>query len=172
MSISAHTPNAAPHAAARPQRRSLWIPWTFVGAFLVVVAVNATMITLAIDTRVDLVTAEPYRRGVAYQRLLDEARRVEALGWTAAIAVAPAGPQAAMVTVEARIGDRMMTGAEAEIRASRPIEGDAVAPVRVPVVSGRAEAVIAGLRPGQWSVEVVLMQGGEAVRFVERAVLR
>ena len=36
--------------ASKPQRRSLWIPWIFIGSMLVVVAVNAMLIYYAAHT--------------------------------------------------------------------------------------------------------------------------
>jgi nitrogen fixation protein FixH len=67
---------------ARPQRRSLWIPWTFVGLMLVVVAVNATLIYYAEHTFSGLDTEKYYQEGVDYNTSLKDAAASAALGWT------------------------------------------------------------------------------------------
>ena len=63
-------------------RRSAWIPWVFVGGLLLVVAVNAVLIVTAVGSFTGLTTGHSYDRGRAYNHVLAEAARQDALGWT------------------------------------------------------------------------------------------
>lgn len=123
-------------------RRDGWIPWVFVGGMLVVVAVNAVMIYLALSTFTGLTTAQSYDRGRAYNRVLEEAARQEALGWTAQVA---ARGERLSVTVTDREGRAVEGILAAEL--VRPIEG-----TRVPLgaTDPRAGFALPDLRPGQW----------------------
>ncbi len=60
-----------------------WYPWTFVVGMLVVVAVNAVMITYAIGTFPGLEIDDAYRKGIHYNQTLAAAREQEARGWHA-----------------------------------------------------------------------------------------
>lgn len=62
-----------------------WIPWIFLGFFLVVVAVNATMIWVGSTSWTGLVTESPYDKGLDYNRNLEAAQRQAALGWKAEV---------------------------------------------------------------------------------------
>ena len=63
-------------------RRSAWIPWVFVGGLLLVVAVNAVLVVTAVGSFTGLTTGRSYDRGRAYNHVLAEAARQDALGWT------------------------------------------------------------------------------------------
>ena len=58
-----------------------WIPSLFVGAFLVILAVNSTMIWLAVSTFGGLATTDYYARGRTYNETLAAAETMAALGW-------------------------------------------------------------------------------------------
>lgn len=74
---------------ARARARGWWYPWIFVAGMLLVVAVNGVLITLAVDTFPGLDTQDAYRKGLAYNRTLSEARDVEKRGWRADVRFAP-----------------------------------------------------------------------------------
>jgi nitrogen fixation protein FixH len=72
---------------ARGKRQPLfWVPWAFVGAFLLVIAVNAVLITFATRTFSGLVVEKPYLKGLAYEETLRQEKAQAALGWTATTA--------------------------------------------------------------------------------------
>lgn len=66
---------------ARTRQRGWWYPWIFVGGMLLVVAVNAVLITLAVTTFSGIETEEHYRRGLAYNEALAAAEAQEKRGW-------------------------------------------------------------------------------------------
>src|SRR5262245_21241991 len=100
-----------------------WIPLTLVAGMLVVIAVNAAMVTIALRSDNGLVDDKPFVRGLAYNRVLEEAARQDALGWRVAVAVEPGGADRARVVVRAagREGEPL-AGARVEGTLERPVE--------------------------------------------------
>ncbi|MEQ8699381.1 MAG: FixH family protein, partial [Bauldia litoralis] len=92
--------NAQPKARTQA-RTGRWIPWTFVGMFGVILAVNGIMVAVAFDTWSGLSTTEPYRRGLAYNSQLAEIERQQKLGWQVSLGFAPGGPGAGELRLRA-----------------------------------------------------------------------
>jgi nitrogen fixation protein FixH len=68
--------------AATVQRKSgWWYPWIFVGGFAVVIVVNGILFYNATTTFSGLSTENPYEKGLAYNKTLEEARAQDKLGW-------------------------------------------------------------------------------------------
>ena len=63
------------------ERTSAWIPWVFVGFFVVVFGANAAMVAFALTTWTGVETDHPYEDGNAYQKILDAEHRQAELGW-------------------------------------------------------------------------------------------
>lgn len=55
--------------------------WYFVLFFVTLIAVDATMATIAIRTQTGVVTEHPYETGVAYNKVVAAYKEQEALGW-------------------------------------------------------------------------------------------
>ena len=55
--------------------RGRWIPWTYAAGMLVVIAVNAVLITAALRSFPGLVVQRPYDRGIAYNEELRQIGR-------------------------------------------------------------------------------------------------
>ena len=66
-------------------RRGHWYPWLFVGFFGLVFAVNAVMIGIALSTWTGLETRDHYRKGVAYNEVIDKQAAQQARGWQASL---------------------------------------------------------------------------------------
>ncbi|MCW8086112.1 FixH family protein [Sabulicella glaciei] len=129
------------------ERKSRWIPWVFVGGMGVVVAVNAVLITSAVGTFTGVTTGRAYDRGRAYNHVIEEGRRQDALGWTAR--VARSGGDVA-VTVTDAAGIPVSGLLEAELL--RPLDGERVA-LGAAAARGRfALALPEALRAGQWEL--------------------
>lgn len=142
--------------------RYRWIPWVFVAAMGVVVAVNGGLIYFAIREPVGIVVKNPYQDGLRYNERLAERRQQLALGWQVAAAVsgtAAAGP--VEVRVEARDrGGAPLASLAGKIRFERPVER--LAPVEaelVPVGDGRYVAAARLPRSGQWDLTVDFTDG-------------
>lgn len=62
-------------------KRDKWIPWYFVGAFLLLFVIDGLLVTIAVKTQSGVVVDKPYERGLAYNSYLAEAEAQAARGW-------------------------------------------------------------------------------------------
>ena len=101
-----------------PLRRSLWIPWTIAGCFVIVVAVNVLMAWCAAWSWTGLVSPSAYDQGLTYNRNLAAEMHQRMLGWHCRFTAA-----GGVARVELRDRDGApLTGAEvtATLRAPGP----------------------------------------------------
>jgi len=124
------------------ERKSNWIPWIFVGGMLVVVVVNGFMAYTAISSFTGLTTGQAYDRGRAYNHVLAEAARQDALGWTARVGLA--GGRITL-TVTDREGRPVPGVVEAYLQ--RPIEGTRV---ELGTTTPREGFAAPDIASGQW----------------------
>ena len=92
-------------AMPAPLSRGRWIPWLFVGLFLLVFAVNGVMIWYALSSWTGLAANEAYDQGLTYNRNLAAAARQAQLGWRPQLTVRTAGDGAESRHVH-RLADR------------------------------------------------------------------
>jgi nitrogen fixation protein FixH len=150
-------------------RKSHWIPWTIVGFFGVVTAVNAVMIWFAVSTFTGLDRKEPYMRGVAYNDVLAEARRQDALGWTAEV---EASSDRLAVDVADRL-ERPLGGATVYAQITRPVDaGLDFSTDLAAVAPGRYVAFVDWPAQGRWDVLVTIEQDGRWYQEHRRLVVR
>lgn len=131
-------------------RRGRWIPWIFVGGMLTVVAVNAVMVTAALTTFTGVTVGRAYERGRAYNEVLREAARQDALGWRAELSLSD---QMLRVTVLDREGRPVAGRLDGAL--VRPVEGAAQPLDFAALAPGSWIAAIAG-HPGQWEARLTL----------------
>lgn len=55
--------------------KGTWVLLSFIAFFMVIIAVNGVFIYRALDSNSGVVTDNPYRKGLAYNQFLDDARR-------------------------------------------------------------------------------------------------
>lgn len=151
-----------------------WIPWTFLGGFLLVVAVNGVMIWVAASTWTGLVTDRAYDRGLEYNRNLEAASAMAALGWQARLVATTLADGGRALTLEAR--DRNgepLSGLVVDGRLERPVhEGADRELFLAPAGRGVYRTVLEDLPPGQWQAHLRLTRGAERLVVSERLVLR
>lgn len=147
-------------------RKSAWIPWVFVGAMAVVVAVNAVMVSYALSSFSGLAVPKPYERGVNYNEVLAQQHRQDALGWQVKATVRDRGLEVRVISRDDQPLDGLMLDGELE----RPVGGaQAVTLSFTPAGDGRYVASLADLPlPGQWDVRARLAQGDAQYLLVER----
>lgn len=145
--------------ATRRQPMS-WVPWAFVAAFAVVIAVNTVLIVMATRTFSGLVVEKPYLKGIAYERTLEREAAQAKLGWKVTTAfrhgavsvryLGPEGRPVTALTVTAEI--RSPVGLEAPIWAELSYRGEGwyAAEIRLP-------------RAGQWETTARALQGTNAL---------
>ena len=157
-----------PHPDATSGR---WIPWMFVLGFGVILAVNLALIVAAIRTFPGLDNPAPYDRGLAYNRVLAEATRQDAVGWRLD------------ATLDRASGELVVRATD---RDGAPLDGLALAgtftrpvdsPVSVAVTlraagEGVYRAPLALPRAGQWILHLVATAADERVDWRTRLVAR
>jgi nitrogen fixation protein FixH len=137
-------------AAIPAARRSGWIPWVFVGLMLGVVAVNGGLVYAALSTFTGVTVGKAYDRGLAYNHVLEEAARQEALGWRPEVALADG---VLRVTVRDREGLPVPGRLDGMLR--RPVDGTEIALESSAIAPGQWLAA-ATPRAGQWEARLRL----------------
>lgn len=130
----------------------------FIGAFLVVIAVNATFVTLALKSWSGLSVEKPYDRGIKYNQVLDIDRAEMLLGWKAAAAY---DGRAVTVSLADRNGNPV-DGAIVDVVLARPTsEGHDQSVSLAPIGGGRYAAEARVALPGQWDLKVAAVRGAD-----------
>lgn len=160
---------------AMSERKSNWIPWVFVGAMGVVVAVNAVMVTYAIKSWSGLAVSKPYERGVAYNEVLQAQHRQDALGWTVKASAEITGADRAgrvLITVLDRDG-RPLQGQVIEAELQRPVEViDDVNLTFTYAGEGRYVAPVTFPKLGQWDLRAAIVHDQDTYQVVERLFVK
>jgi len=135
-----------------------WVPWAFVAAFAVVIAVNTVLIVMATRTFSGLVVEKPYLKGIAYEETLRREAEQAKLGWQLTTAyrngevalryLDHAGQPIPTLAVAARVSSPV--GLEAPVDLALPYRGEGwyAAPAALP-------------RSGQWEVAATAKRGAE-----------
>jgi nitrogen fixation protein FixH len=126
------------------ERRSGWIPWVFVGGMLLVVVVNGVMVWFALSTFPGLTTTQSYDRGRAYNQVIAEAERQDALGWTARVSMREGRIAFAVTDREGRQVEGVL-----QAHLLRPLEGTRV---ELGAAVARHGFDLPDLRAGQWEL--------------------
>ncbi|MBW6396831.1 FixH family protein [Roseomonas sp. HJA6] len=132
-------------------RRSRWIPWAFVGAFLVVFTVNGVLIYYAISTFTGVTVPRAYEQGRHYDSVLAEAARQDALGWRAEVTLA-----GGLLSVVATDRDGHPVPGRIEGVLLRPLEGIELPLAFGPRGGGRWAAEVQPTERGQWEARLTL----------------
>jgi nitrogen fixation protein FixH len=59
-----------------------------------------------------------------------------------------------------------------QLTLTRPLEGNSLPTVSLPVEAGRAQVTLNGLRPGQWAARMVIRQGEAQAVIEQRMILK
>ena len=148
-------------------RRSLWIPFVFVGGMLVTFAVNGVLIWSALSTFTGTTVDRAYERGRQYNLVLEEATRQDALGVRFDVRI-----EAGRLTVAATHPDGTTVGGILAGELERPLEGDHAPVTFSQTRPGVWRADLAGLRPGQWDLRARLETKDGAVDTRQRLFVR
>lgn len=161
-------------SAAVPARRSAgtWIPWLFVAFFLLVVAVNGTMIWVALTSWTGLAANQPYDKGLTYNRNLDAAARQAALGWRPTLSVRLDGGTGKVELLLTDAKGDAVDGAQATVRFERPTsEGMDFAVELQPAGAGAYRAEFAPPAAGAWNLHAIVRRGADLHVHDQRVVL-
>lgn len=145
---------------------SRWIPWGFVGFFLVVFAANGALVAFALNSWTGVETESAYEQGLRYNAALEAAKAQRELGWSAELDYASEGAQRGRLGLLLRDAEgRGIHGAAVVARFVRPShEGhDFEAPLRE-VGDGRYAASVTLPLAGLWEIRMKAERG--EVRFL------
>ena len=154
----------------RPRGR--WIPWLFVGGFVVVCAVNGVMIWAALSTWTGLAANQPYDRGLAYNQNLAAAARQAKLGWrpVADVRIGQEGGEIDLVLMDA--GDQPVTDAQVVVEFERPtFAGSDFAVDLSATAPGHYRARFDRPLPGVWDLHATIRRGTDLFVHEQRVLL-
>ncbi|WP_043362793.1 FixH family protein [Belnapia sp. F-4-1] len=146
--------------------RGRWIPWVFVGMMLLVVGVNAVLITSAVRSFTGTTTGRAYDRGRAYNHIIAEAERQAALGWRAHVTLAEG-------TLSVAVADRVGAPVEGSLTGLllRPLDGRTVPLDFTEVAPGRWSAPAQPPAAGQWEARLTLLDAaGQHLDIRQRVI--
>ena len=154
------------------ERRSRWIPWTFVWGFVVILAANGIMVFFAFDSFTGVSSDDAYRSGLGFNEQLVAKRKAAALGWQVAARVdGTAAGRRLTLALHDRAG-RPLSSADVRAEFRRPIERGLDFTVALkPLGDGRYGAPFAPPRRGQWRVRFHIATGGERIVAERRFVM-
>ncbi len=154
--------------------RDRWIPWVFVAGFLVVLAVNGTMIYVAFATWTGVTTTDAYQRGLAHNARLAEAEAQRQLGWDVEYEFVQTGPGRGRV--ELVLTDRhgtLLDRAAVSARFVRPVAAGHDIEVTLDHLGlGRYAAEVELPLRGQWEIRFLAEDEHGRYRRSERVMLR
>jgi len=154
------------HGLDYDPKRSRWIPWAFVGAFAVIIAVNLVLVYAALTTFTGVTTGKSYDRGRAYNAVLAEAARQDALGWQARVTL-----QDGVLTVLATDREGLPVGGRVEGVLLRPLEGAELRLDFAAAGPGKFIAFAALPGRGQWEARLRLTDArGEHLDIRQRVI--
>lgn len=147
-----------------------WIPWVFFSLFLIVLAVNGTMITLAVSTFTGMETTSAYKKGIDYNQRLAAAAEQERLGWQASLDAT--ADKAGKVMLTFALADHKgapITAAKVRARVDRPLQQGFEQIIAFDEIAegGYAAAVDLPLK-GQWDIDLTANVRGQRYQFTER----
>ncbi|MBL6076599.1 FixH family protein [Belnapia sp. T18] len=146
--------------------RGRWIPWVFVGMMLLVIGVNAVLITSAVRSFTGTTTGHAYDRGRAYNHIIAEADRQAALGWGARVTLAEG-------TLSVAVADRAGAPVEGWLTGLllRPLDGRTVPLDFTEVAPGRWSALALPPAAGQWEARLTLLDAaGQRLDIRQRVI--
>ena len=153
--------------------KSRWIPWLFVGGFLVVFAANGLMITLAFQSWTGLGTESPYERGIHYNDNLAAAREQDRLGWHHDVRIESQAPKLVRLVV-ALTDDRRQPVFVDTVTAQliRPTHEGFDFEARLDARGGgRYSATLEFPLSGQWDVQLLARQGNDSYQARQRVLI-
>ena len=140
-------------------RKSLWIPATIIGFFLLLMVIEGNFIAIAVSHQSSVVSDDAYEAGLHYNKVLREQAREKALGWNLAIAYVPGG--ALSGTVQVALKNANGTPLDAAFDATAERLTDHYQSVPLTFVDGRAALKVNV--PGRWILRVIAHRNGDQI---------
>jgi nitrogen fixation protein FixH len=161
-------------AAAGEKRRSNWIPWAFVGGFVIIIIASLILALFALDTFTGLETEQPYRKGIAYNDVIAAREAQAARGWRVESAYASAGGDAGLFTVTFQDKDgTALDGLTVVAEFGRAVDARYDREIVLQAAGGGSyEAVVELPFKGDWQADIRATGIGDPYRLRERFWVR
>ncbi len=154
---------------AETPRRSLWIPFVYVGCMMLVFVTNGVLIWKALSTFPGLTTDHAYEQGRLYNSVLEEAARQDAIGLSVAVTQDDGRIR---LTITQKDGSPA-TDAQLEGQMARPLNDERVQLDFTSAGAGQwIAAPAAPLQPGQWDIHLTTQVAAGKVETTQRLILR
>jgi nitrogen fixation protein FixH len=151
--------------------RSRYIPWLFVAGFAIVIAVNATMISLAVGSFSGLYTAKPRDRGLHYNEVIAEQQHRDQLGWRIETQWRPDANRLEVALFDAAGQPLAPSHVSAEL--VRPVERRQPVGVALDATDvGRFAGIVDLPERGNWDLDIVVERDGERYALTRRMFLK
>ena len=139
-----------------PRQKGWYIPWIFVGLFLVVAAVNGVMIHFAFSSWTGLQTEEHFLKGIKYNQDLAGARAQAERGWQVNADFTSTEPLKGLASLTRRDKNgALLDGATVKIKLIRPTSNGHDVEMELPYLGeGRYAAPVTLTLEGQWDMRV------------------
>jgi nitrogen fixation protein FixH len=139
-----------------PRQKGWYIPWIFVGLFLVVAAVNGVMIHFAFSSWTGLQTEEHFLKGIKYNQDLAGARAQAERGWQVNADFTSTEPLKGLASLTLRDKNgALLEGATVKIWLIRPTSAGHDVSMDLPYLGdGRYAAPVTLSLEGQWDMRV------------------
>lgn len=162
--------------SSKMQPRDKWIPWYFVGLFVVVCSVNGVMAYLAIKTQTGVVTEHHYQKGLHYNQTIAQADKMAALGWEGEITFIPAPSSKTKGSLQFTLKDKdgaPVSGAVVTANIVRPTQDghDQMLTLNMSD-AGHYSSPLEFPLEGQWDVEIAVVRGEDKFQQTKRLVVR
>ena len=150
---------------------SRYIPWLFVAGFILVIAVNATMIWFAVGSFSGLYTPKPRDRGLHYNEVVAEQKARDALGWRMDTQWRAEESRLDIAVFDA--AGQPLAGARVFVELVRPVEKRAPISLAMTAVDqGRFAGHVDLPARGNWDLDIVVERGGEHYALTRRMFLK
>jgi nitrogen fixation protein FixH len=151
--------------------RGRYIPWLFVAGFAIVIAVNATMIWLAVGSFSGLYTTKPRDRGLHYNEVIAEQQHRDQLGWRVETQWLPDANRLELALFDA--AGRPLVPSHLSAELVRPVEKRQPVGVALGATDvGRFAATVDLPERGNWDLDIVVERDGERYALTRRMFLR
>jgi nitrogen fixation protein FixH len=151
--------------------RSRYIPWLFVAGFAIVIAVNATMISLAVVSFSGLYTTKPRDRGLHYNEVIAEQQHRDGLGWRIETQWRPDANRLELALFDA--AGRPLAPSHLSAELVRPVEKRQPLAVALGATDvGRFAGTVDLPERGNWDLDIVVERDGERYALTRRMFLR
>ncbi|MBL6614977.1 MAG: FixH family protein [Reyranella sp.] len=147
------------------------IPWLFVAGFAIVIAVNATMIWLAVGSFSGLYTTRPRDRGLHYNEVIAEQQHRDQLGWRIETQWRPEAKRLELALFDA--AGRPLAPSHLSAELVRPVEKRQPLDVTLAATDvGRFAATVELPERGNWDLDIRVERDGERYAVTRRMFLR